>query len=124
MSEIQALLIAVPALPLLAAIVTGLLGKRVLKDQSHVPTIAAIIGSCAITFTILIGVLTARGVDRPVLGVDIYTWFAADPVPGVLPGFSVPFSLQADTLSLVMLVAITFVGTFIAIFSAGYMKGD
>src|SRR5262249_54500000 len=38
--------------------------------------------------------------------------------------FRVTLSLQADTLTAVMLFTVTFVGTFIAVFSAGYMQGD
>jgi proton-translocating NADH-quinone oxidoreductase chain L len=119
MSEAGVLLLAIPGLPLLAAIVTALLGPRVLKGQSHLPTIIAIIGSCAITFVLL---LTLMGEERPTIGVEAYTWFTVNPVPSV--AFDVPFGLEVDTLSLTMLVAITFVGTFIAIFSAGYMRGD
>jgi NADH-quinone oxidoreductase subunit L len=118
------LLLAVPGLPLLAVLVTALLGPRVLKNQSHIPTIAAIIGSCAVTFALLLGTLMAGPIDRPTIGVEAYTWFSVDPVPGIVPALTVPFALEADTLSLTMLVAITFVGTFIAVFSAGYMKGD
>src|SRR5207245_11503323 len=33
-------------------------------------------------------------------------------------------TLQADSLTAVMLLAITFVGTLIAVFSSGYMRGD
>src|SRR5262249_8128454 len=35
-----------------------------------------------------------------------------------------PFQLRADALTAVMLVTVTFVGTFIAIYSAGYLHGD
>ncbi len=52
-----------------------------------------------------------------------------------IPGFRVPaagsghsidasFTLRADALSSMMLVMITFIGSFIAIFSVGYMHGD
>src|SRR5262245_57965596 len=124
MSDVQAVLFAIPGLPLLAAIVTAALGPKVLRGQSHVPTIVAIIGSCALTFALVIGLVTTGPIERPTLGYQLYTWFAVDPAPGLLPAFNVPFGLQADTLTLTMLVVITFVGTFIAIFSVGYMRGD
>jgi NADH-quinone oxidoreductase subunit L len=123
MSDISALLLLIPGLPLVAAIVTALLGPKVLKGASHVPTIAAVIGSCAVTIAVLAGTLMT-GVERATIGANFYTWFAVDSLPGILPGFEVPFGLEADTLTLTMLVAITFVGSFIAIFSAGYMRGD
>ena len=34
------------------------------------------------------------------------------------------FTLRADALSAIMLVMITFIGTFIAIYSVGYMHGE
>src|SRR5207245_9906603 len=46
-----------------------------------------------------------------------FTWIAA----GAL---TVSLSLQADTLTAVMLLTVMFVGTFIAFFSIGYMQGD
>ncbi len=46
-----------------------------------------------------------------------YTWIEAG-------RFSVSFGLQADSLSLVMLLMITGVSTLIHIYSIGYMKGD
>src|SRR5205807_4075357 len=37
---------------------------------------------------------------------------------------SASFSLRADGLTAIMLVMVTFIGSLIAIYSAGYMKGD
>ena len=40
------LLILIPALPLTGAIVTGLLGARVLKQWSHLPVVATLVAAC------------------------------------------------------------------------------
>ncbi len=45
-SYIPKLLILIPALPLLAAAVVAVLGKRVLREQSHWPVAVALAGSC------------------------------------------------------------------------------
>jgi proton-translocating NADH-quinone oxidoreductase chain L len=46
-----------------------------------------------------------------------YTWFQAGNV-------NVSVTLRADALTAVMLVTVTFVGSFIVLFSVGYMHGD
>ena len=45
MFDTRALLILIPALPLVAAIVTAVLGPRVLRQNSHWPAVVGIIGS-------------------------------------------------------------------------------
>jgi NADH:ubiquinone oxidoreductase subunit 5 (subunit L)/multisubunit Na+/H+ antiporter MnhA subunit len=45
MDTITLCLILIPALPLAAAVLIGLLGLRVLKENSHWPVILAIAGS-------------------------------------------------------------------------------
>src|SRR5439155_13002809 len=54
---------------------------------------------------------------HPVSSVRYYTWFQAGDV-------DVGFALRADPLTAIMLVTVTFIGTLIAIFAAGYMHGD
>jgi NADH-quinone oxidoreductase subunit L len=114
MSNPAALLLwLVPGLPLLAAIVTALFGPKLLKQRSHLPTILGSAAACVCASVILISLLgTGSAIDSLA-----YTWFAAG-------NFEVTLSLQADTLTAVMLFTVTFVGTFIAVFSAGYMHGD
>src|ERR1051326_720371 len=126
MSDAQILLWAVPGFPLAAAIIISLLGPRFLKQHRHVPAIIAFAASCAAALLILGGLLAID--TEPILRADAGTWFSSNLLPGrtALPptGLSASFTLQVDALSAVMLAAITFVGTWIAIFSAGYMKGD
>ena len=45
MFELRWLLILIPALPLLSALLTAVLGPRVLREKSHVLTVAALAGS-------------------------------------------------------------------------------
>ena len=113
MFEPSTMLWLVPGFPLAAAILTAFLGPPLLKRWSHLPTIIASAGSCVIAALLLFGMIGSVGA----LNASGYTWFAAG-------SLKVNFSLQADTLALVMLLTITFVGTFIAIFSIGYMHDD
>src|SRR5258708_7695286 len=106
----------VPGLPLLAAILTPVPGPKVLKHRGHPPTGIGSGASCVVAVMLLIGLAGPAG-DGPHLTASGYTWFAAGT-------FKVTLSLQADTLTALMLVTVTFGGTFIAVYSAGYMHGD
>ncbi len=43
MFNVKTLLVLIPALPLAAAVLTAILGKRVLRERSHWPTVAALL---------------------------------------------------------------------------------
>lgn len=102
----------IPALPLAASAVTALFGPRLLRQHSHWPCILATMTSCALAFLVLYSFKDG--------GVEIhssYTWIRAGAV-------NIGFTLRADSLTAIMLVTVTFVGSLIAIYSAGYMHGD
>jgi NADH-quinone oxidoreductase subunit L len=103
-------ILLIPLLPLLAAIVIATLGYPLLRQYSHWPCILAAGGSCFLSFTFL---LTSPGPKT-----NYFTWFA------VGDDIKITFGLHADGLALVMLTTVTFVGTLIAIYAAGYMHGD
>ncbi|MBI3407818.1 MAG: NADH-quinone oxidoreductase subunit L [Planctomycetes bacterium] len=109
----------IPALPLLAAAVIGVLGKAILRDRSHWLCIGGAIGACILSFMTLSAVSGLEGdrIDGHRCIRIYYTWFHAGNV-------DIPFSLQADGLTAVMLVTVTFIGSLIAIYSVGYMHGD
>src|SRR5688572_22707560 len=114
MSEVRALILLVPALPLLSAIITALFGPRFLGRYSHLPTIIATACSCVVSIVLLIGLKLSDTGGYPSLEADGYTWFSSTLLPRVDPSaFQVTLSFQLDTLSAVMLIAITFVGTWI-----------
>jgi NADH-quinone oxidoreductase subunit L len=111
--EPESLLWGIPLLPLAGAILCALLGGTRLRHISHLPCVIGAVGSFAITLFLLILVPS----DVPVLRSVQRTWFEIGPI-------SVKASLLIDPLSTVMLLAITFIGSWIAIFSIGYMHGD
>jgi NADH-quinone oxidoreductase subunit L len=140
MSEVAGYLWLIPALPLLAAVVTGILGPRLLRQYSHWPCILACAGSC------VVAVMTFRAVHEGVWNFvqsqqshEGTPGVVADPHPhqicvyyewirvgdaGYYRGVEVGLSLNADALSAMMAMMVTFVSTLIAIYSAGYMHGD
>jgi NADH-quinone oxidoreductase subunit L len=102
----------IPGLPLAASIVIGFLGPRWLRDRSHVPCIVATLASCLLSVLVLIYVAQHQYRIAP-----YYIWFQTGNV-------EVGFTLRADALTAIMLVTVTFIGSLIAIYSAGYMHGD
>ncbi|OWK41656.1 NADH-quinone oxidoreductase subunit L [Fimbriiglobus ruber] len=111
-------------LPLAAAIVAALMGAagHKIAHYAHVPTVLAFAGSAVFALLGLVKVAGAEGEQiaftLPALSYDpAYIWFGAG-------SFDVSFSITVDPLSSIMLATITFVATWIAIFSASYMHGD
>jgi NADH-quinone oxidoreductase subunit L len=101
----------VPALPLFAAALTALVGKR-LGSQAHWPCLLGALGAC------FFAVCTAVSVGNGFAGQQVYyTWFQ-------IADLNATFSLRADGLTAVMLVTVTFIGSLIVVFSIGYMHGD
>jgi len=140
------LLVLVPLLPLAAAIVTVLAGRR-LGSRAHLPAVAGIAAAAAVAFVLL--VVTARSSGggehpRPVdMVTTLWQWAtvseayepAADSaaaVPGTAVGtdahaarpFSIAVALRLDPLTATMLMIITGVGLLVAIYSIGYMHDD
>src|SRR5262249_34158157 len=105
----------IPGLPLAASVATAFFGPRLLRQHSHWPCILGAALAFGLSVLLLVGVVKDQ---RPVT--TYYTWFL---VPGSDP-VDAGFTLRADGLTAIMLVTVTFVGTLIAIYSAGYMHGD
>jgi proton-translocating NADH-quinone oxidoreductase chain L len=140
MSDVRPFLWLIPALPLTAAVVTALFGPRLLRRHSHWPCILATAGACVVAFMTFVSV--HHGVSKFVSahhGGASAEQDAPDPYPhqtsvyyewikvgdaGAGHGVEVGFALNADALSAMMAVMVTFIATLIAIYSVGYMHGD
>ncbi len=105
----------IPLLPLIAAVLIGLTGAKILKRFAHVPAILAIAGSLAMALTLLVSF--NNGALHSTLIVPVYEWFTAG-------HFYVPVSIQIDQLTVVYLTFVTAISTLIFIYATGYMKGD
>jgi NADH-quinone oxidoreductase subunit L len=91
----------------------GMIPQTTLQKSAHLPLILACGTAAALSFVLLSKMLD--GNSQYVL--DPVTWFAAGKL-------KVSFTITVDALSTIMLCMVTFIATFIAIFSGGYMHGD
>ncbi len=114
MSDPLGLALTILALLLGASIVTACCAGRTFKRAAHWPLIVAC-GSSAVLALMLLARVAA--LETPSLVSDPVTWFAAGKL-------SVNFTIALDPLSCIMLAMVTFIATWIAIFSSGYMHGD
>ncbi|MCE9547289.1 MAG: NADH-quinone oxidoreductase subunit L [Planctomycetia bacterium] len=147
LANIRTLLVLVPALPLLAAVVTAVLGPRVLKSRAHWPVVLGL-GLSAIVALMLLAEVNrhsrnmAHDSKLAATGhVTLWRWtgipdvLATPPAaaaamekahttpPRMLP-FDVDVTLRVDPLTALMLSMVTFVSFLVAIYAVGYMHGD
>jgi NADH-quinone oxidoreductase subunit L len=105
--------IAVVFLPLLGAAIAGFFGRVIGDRASQLVTCGAMILSAAIAIPMFREVLEQSGPQV----VPLATWIAAG-------GVNVEWSLRLDTLSGVMLTAVSFISAAIHVYSIGYMAHD
>ncbi|OGW45302.1 MAG: NADH-quinone oxidoreductase subunit L [Nitrospirae bacterium RBG_13_41_22] len=103
----------IPFLPLTAFIINILLGKEVLREKAHWPSILAVVGSFFITITSVLPQITAG----KIINEDLYTWI----VSGT---FNASVGFLIDPLTAVMLIVVTTCASLIHIYAVGYMHGD
>ena len=103
----------IPFLPLAAFLINILLGKEVLRDKAHWPSILAVVGAWLVTiFNVLPQVMAGKIINE-----DLYTWIASGT-------FNVSVGFLIDPLTAVMLVVVTTCASLIHIYAVGYMHGD
>jgi proton-translocating NADH-quinone oxidoreductase chain L len=115
----------VPLLPLAASVLIAFLGPKILRQHSHWPCILAVAASCACSIVLFLAVRELPSAESQegeaaaaTQSIESHiTWFHAGAV-------DVKYGLRADGLTAIMLVTVTFIGTLIALFAAGYMHGD
>ncbi len=144
------LLVLVPLLPLVGAILTVALGRR-LGSRGHLPAIAGIAAAAVVAVSLLLGLGREVGIGdaahaptaRPVeMITTLWEWAGVDaaysPPAGSpaaadtaradgatdLRSFSIPVALRLDPLTSTLLTIITCVGLLVAIYSIGYMHDD
>jgi NADH-quinone oxidoreductase subunit L len=145
--HIATLLMLIPALPLLAALVTAVFGKWLLGERSHWPPAVAFALSCLCSLALVFAVQADLKQKEHV--VTLWTWTAIpnsavpltpiatdsgasagdDETPHVNikpadSNFRVDVTLRADALTAIMLTMVTFISTLVVIYASGYMHGD
>lgn len=139
-------MIAIPALPLLAAVAIALLGARLLKGSSHVVLVTALATSFLASVMLFNDVRAggestdATEAGAPTVHV-LWQWASVPdainvegaeyarlkgaelPAGSWLP-FDIEIALRADALTSMMLMMVTFISMLVAIYGAGYMHDD
>ena len=117
----------VPALPLLAAILTATLGARYLKKLSHWPVLAATAASLLISLMLLVDTSQKTQEGEQQAGeaktVTLWSWVhveEAQPTNDLV----IDVALRVDGLTVVMLTMVTFISLLVTVFSVGYMHDD
>jgi NADH-quinone oxidoreductase subunit L len=107
-------------LPLIAAVATPLFAAIGLRKLAFLPAVGGFAASAVLAIMVLVS--QVKSPDPVEISTPV-TWFAFG-TPGEGPHLAVNFTLNIDPLSTVMLATVTFIATWIAVFSASYMKGD
>ncbi len=108
----QQIYLAIPLLPLLAAIVVGLFGKQLPRATAHIFTILGVGAAFALSLYVLKDALLGH-----VYNDTVYTWLKSGNA-----SFEVGFLI--DRLSAMMMVVVTFVSLMVHIYTIGYMHED
>src|SRR5467141_1865598 len=107
-------LIAVPLLPLLAAVIAGLGGRLIGRSGAHTVTCAAVAISCGLSFWVLKQIYW-DGV--PTYDAPVYTWLVSD-------GMHMEVGFLIDRLTALMMAVVTFVSLCVHVYTIGYMSDD
>jgi NADH-quinone oxidoreductase subunit L len=107
-------LLAVPLLPLLAAIIAGLGGRFIGRTATHLVCIAGVALSCYLSLGVLRDIYWG-GV--PVYDGTVYDWLVSD-------GVSMPVGFLVDRLTALMMVVVSFVSLCVHVYTIGYMRDD
>ena len=106
----------IPLFPLLACLITLVLGPKVLRGLSHLPAVIGIGASCVCSWILLFALASNPHPET----LMIYKWMV---IGGSAPA-EISISLGVDTLSITMLSMLTFIATLVAIYASGYIHGD
>lgn len=108
----QQIYLAVPLLPLIAAAIVGLFGRKLPRATAHVITILGVGAAFVLSAIVFNDVLKGN-----VFNGTVYTWLKTGNI-----SFEVGFLI--DALSAMMMVVVTFVSLMVHVYTIGYMEED
>jgi NADH-quinone oxidoreductase subunit L len=109
-----AVLLAIPLLPLGAAVIAGIGGRLIGRAGAHTLTCLAVGLSCLLS----LGVLKQVCFDgAPPYDGPVYTWLVSD-------GLTMQVGFLIDRLSALMIAVVTFVSLCVHVYTIGYMSDD
>ena len=112
MNGMQKIYLLIPLLPLIAAVIVGLFGRRLPRASAHWLTIAGVAASFGLSAYVFADVLQGHMFNGAV-----YTWLTSGAT-----SFEVGFLI--DKLSAVMMLVVTFISLMVHIYTVGYMSED
>ena len=107
-------LLAIPLLPLAAAILAGLFGRVIGRTGAHLVTIAAV--GAAFVLSAQTAYALLGGEVAPYNGA-VYTWLVSD-------GVHMEVGFLVDQLTVLMMCVVTFVSLCVHVYTIGYMHDD
>ena len=107
-------LLAIPLLPLAAAIIAGLFGKVVGRSGAAAVTILGVLAALVLSLGVFNDVVFKHA---PVFNETVYTWLVSD-------GIRMQVGFLVDTLTVMMMVVVTFVSLCVHVYTIGYMQED
>ena len=110
--SMQQIYLAIPMLPLAAAVVVGLFSKYLPRASAHVLTILGVAASFVLSLYVLNDTISGH-----VFNDSIYTWLKSGNI-------TLEIGFLIDNLSAMMMVVVTFVSLMVHIYTIGYMEED
>ena len=107
-------LLAIPLLPLLAAILAGIFGRFIGRVGAHLVCIAGVAVSCYLSLLVLKGIYFDA---VPTYDAPVYTWLVSD-------GIRMDVGFLVDRLTALMIAVVTFVSLCVHVYTIGYMRDD
>ncbi len=104
--------VLIPLLPLIAFIVNIIFGRKIIREQAHLPATIAVAGSLIVSIITFLDVLAGKSINY-----DLYSWIVSG-------NFKVSIGFLIDQLTSIMLIVVTSVSFLVHVYSIGYMHGD
>jgi len=108
------LLLAIPLLPLAAAVIAGLGGRLIGRVGAHTLACLAVAAACVLSLQVLRQIYWQ---GAPVYDGEVYTWLVSD-------GMHMEVGFLIDRLTALMMVVVTFVSLCVHVYTIGYMHDD
>ncbi len=121
LSQYETYLLAGTIVPFISFLILMLFGPRIGKPLSGWVAVAAMAGSCVLATMTLVGWMgeiesgNAANLTR-LAAQNQYNWAALGSIP-------VEIGVKLDSLTVIMFFMVTFISTWIFVFSVGYMRG-
>ena len=114
------MLLWIPLLPLIGAFINLTLGRWLPRSWMNLFAVGSVVAACALSIYMVAGPLWVQyKAGQGGVGIEqtVYTWMEVGT-------FKAQLAFRLDTLSAVMILIVTFVGSLIHIYSTGYMAGE